>query len=92
VSANPHTKVVPLANGQKVSWPPNRKVWGGASITALAGAATTVLVWVLKKFGIDVPIDVATAIAMLIGGLLATIVYFATAYWITEPPTKVVTK
>lgn len=46
---------------------PNRKVVAGA----LAGAATTILVWGVSLAGVSVPPEVAAAFATILGALVA---------------------
>ena len=58
---------------QAVSEPTGKKIgtttMGATAGTGLAGAAAVVLVWVLGECGVDVPTEVAAALAVLIGGL-----------------------
>lgn len=58
---------------QAVTEPSGKKVGsttvGATAGTGLAGAAAVVLVWVLGECGVDVPTEVAAALAVLIGGV-----------------------
>jgi hypothetical protein len=62
------------------------KVTAGTSGVGLAGAATTVAVWVASaKYHIDIPPDVAVAI----GTIISMIVGFFAAWLVAnEPPPK----
>lgn len=58
---------------QAVTEPTGKKIGsttvGATAGTGLAGAAAVVLVWVLGEVGVDVPTEVAAALAVLIGGI-----------------------
>ena len=58
---------------QAVTEPTGKKIGsttvGATAGTGLAGAAAVVLVWILGECGVDVPIEVAAALAVLIGGI-----------------------
>ena len=51
------------------SWSP--RVSGKTAGTTAAGAAVTVIVWVLSLAGIDMPAEVAAALVVLVTGLAA---------------------
>lgn len=51
------------------SWSP--RVSGKTGTTTAAGAAVTVLVWVLSLAGIDMPAEVAAALVVLVMGISA---------------------
>lgn len=87
-AATPLTEVVALPAGKKVNWVPNRKVWLGASVGTSATALGSVSVWVLHINGVEVPLDIGASFVILLTGLLAVALYFASAYWVTEPPTS----
>lgn len=71
-----------------VSWVVNRKVWLGGSVATFATALTGITIWALQEFaGISIPADIGAHLLILFGGLLAVIVYFVQAYWVTEPTT-----
>lgn len=58
---------------QAVNEPTGKKVGtttvGATAGTGLAGAAAVVLVWILGEVGVNVPAEVAGALAVLIGGV-----------------------
>ncbi|NDO78472.1 hypothetical protein GKZ75_09605 [Kocuria indica] len=58
---------------QAVTEPTGKKIGsttvGATAGTGLAGAAAVVLVWILGEAGVDVPTEVAAALAVLIGGI-----------------------
>lgn len=58
---------------QVVNEPTGKKIgtttMGATAGTGLAGAAAVVLVWVLTVCGVEVPEEVAAALAVLIGGV-----------------------
>lgn len=58
---------------QAVNEPTGKKIGtttvGATAGTGLAGAAAVVLVWILGEVGVDVPTEVAAALAVLIGGV-----------------------
>lgn len=39
--------------------------------TGIAAASTTIIVWLIGLFGVDVPAEVAVAISTVIGGVVA---------------------
>lgn len=57
-----------MSAGDK-SWSP--RVSGKTTTTTAAGAAVTVLVWVLSLAGIDMPAEVAAALVVLVMGVSA---------------------
>lgn len=58
---------------QAVTEPTGKKIgtttMGATAGTGLAGAAAVVLVWILTVCGVEVPAEVAAALAALIGGV-----------------------
>lgn len=58
---------------QAVTEPTGKKIGsttvGATAGTGLAGAAAVILVWILGECGVDVPTEVAAALAVLIGGI-----------------------
>lgn len=58
---------------QAVTEPTGKKIgtttMGATAGTGLAGAAAVVLVWILTVCGVEVPAEVAAALAVLIGGV-----------------------
>lgn len=54
---------------EESSWSP--RVSGKTAGTTAAGAAVTVIVWVLSLAGIDMPAEVAAALVVLVTGLAA---------------------
>lgn len=58
---------------QAVTEPTGKKIGsttvGATAGTGLAGAAAVVLVWILGEVGVNVPTEVAAALAVLIGGV-----------------------
>jgi hypothetical protein len=57
-----------------VNWKPTPKVAAGGA----AGALTTIIVFILYRFGIEIPGDVALA--------LSTLISFAAAWFTKEQP------
>lgn len=57
-----------MSAGEK-QWSP--RVSGKTTQTTAAGAAVTVLVWVLSLAGIDMPAEVAAALVVLVMGVSA---------------------
>lgn len=49
---------------------PNRKV----TVGAMTGAASTIIVWAVGEAGIDVPAEIAVALATLLAGLASYLV------------------
>lgn len=56
----------------QVSYKPNRKM----TAVGVSGATALVIVWVLSQFGIDMPMEVATASTVVIA--------WVAGYWIKE--------
>ncbi|HEU5013972.1 MAG TPA: hypothetical protein VFT66_15735 [Roseiflexaceae bacterium] len=61
---------------------PLLKILGGGFASLVAGALTTIIIYLLTQNGTTLPQDVQSAISTLIGALVSIVVYFVTAYLI----------